>query len=78
MKTKILELMGKNNQNDINEISLGFHIPPFNSVNHLHLHAISKKSDMSLIGRWIFREDSYWYKTFDSIYDSLPPPHDSN
>jgi len=68
-----LELFEKNGQTDLSEISLGFHIPPFNSVKHLHLHGISKKSDMRFIGRMIFRENSFWYKTFDAVFDSLPP-----
>jgi hypothetical protein len=78
MKKHMLELMAKNNQTNEEEISLGFHVPPFNSVKHLHLHAISKKSEMGFIGRWIFRENSYWYKSFDSIFDSLPSPKDAN
>ncbi|KAG5684304.1 hypothetical protein PVAND_013539 [Polypedilum vanderplanki] len=78
MKEKMLKLLEKNNQNDINEISLGFHVPPFNSVKHLHLHGISKKSEMGFVGRWIFKEESFWYKKFDTIFDSLMPPKDSN
>ena len=72
MKKYMLELMEKNNQTDLSDISLGFHIPPFNSVKHLHLHGISKKSEMRFIGRMIFRENSFWYKTFDVVFDSLP------
>lgn len=72
MKKYMLELMEKNNQTDVNDISLGFHIPPFNSVKHLHLHGISKKSEMRFFARMIFREDSFWYKTFDTLVDSLP------
>lgn len=73
MKRIMLELLAKNDQNNTNEISLGFHVPPFNSVKHLHLHGISPTSEMKLIGRWVFRPDSYWYKTVDTIINSLPP-----
>jgi hypothetical protein len=78
MKAHMLALLEKNNQTDLEQISLGFHVPPFNSVKHLHLHGISKKSEMGFIGRMIFREDSYWYKTIDIIINSLPSPKDPN
>lgn len=71
MKRIMLELLELSNQTDHNEISLGFHVPPFNSVKHLHLHGIAPKSDMKFVGRWIFRENSYWYKTADTIINSL-------
>ncbi|CRL04853.1 CLUMA_CG017906, isoform A [Clunio marinus] len=71
MKLIMLELLKKHNQTIENEISLGFHVPPFNSIKHLHLHGISPKSEMKLIGRWIFKEDSYWYKSVDTIIASL-------
>lgn len=65
-------LLVKEGQNNTSEMSLGFHMPPFNSVKHLHLHGISPKSEMSFIARWIFRENSYWYKTVDTVIESLP------
>jgi len=34
---------------------LCFHIPPFNSVDHLHLHVLAPKSEM----KWIFRHAKY-------------------
>lgn len=71
MKKIMLDLLAKNNQTDINEIRLGFHVPPFHSVKHLHLHGIAPSSSMGLIGRLIFRSDSYWFKTVDTIIDSL-------
>jgi hypothetical protein len=74
MKENMLKLMEDNMQSDINQISLGFHIPPFNSVKHLHLHGISKKSEMGFIARNIFRENTLWYKTFDAVFESLPSP----
>jgi Scavenger mRNA decapping enzyme C-term binding len=64
--------MDSNNQTDLNEISLGFHLPPFNSVKHLHLHGIAPKSEMRFFGRWIFKENTWWYKNVDSVIDSLP------
>ena len=68
----MLELMDQHGQTDLSDISLGFHIPPFNSVKHLHLHGISKKSEMGFLARMIFRENSFWYKTFDDVFNALP------
>lgn len=35
------------------------------------MHAIAPKMKITLLGRWIFREDSYWYKTADTIISRL-------
>lgn len=72
MKRIMLDLLSKENQTDANDISLGFHLPPFNSVKHLHLHGISPKSEMRFLQRLIFRENSFWYKTVDNVINSLP------
>ncbi|XP_058125263.1 adenosine 5'-monophosphoramidase HINT3-like [Anopheles ziemanni] len=52
--------------------SFGFHIPPFTSVKHLHMHAIAPTTSMGLISRMIFRPNSMWFKTDDAILQSLP------
>jgi hypothetical protein len=72
MKQIMLDLMKKHEQTDMNEISLGFHIPPFNSIQHLHLHGIAPTSEMNFIRRLVFREDSFWYKKVDTVINSLP------
>ena len=38
-----------------NDFILCFHIPPFNSVDHLHLHVLAPASEM----QWIFRYGKY-------------------
>jgi diadenosine tetraphosphate (Ap4A) HIT family hydrolase len=38
-----------------NDYILCFHIPPFNSVDHLHLHVLAPASEMN----WIYREIKY-------------------
>ena len=48
---------------DVNDVRLGFHLPPFNSVSHLHLHVLSPASEISLIGRLIFRPNSWWFSS---------------
>ncbi|KAG7199390.1 hypothetical protein KM043_014021 [Ampulex compressa] len=39
----------------------GFHWPPFNTVNHLHLHVISPIENMNLLRKGMFLPDSYWF-----------------
>lgn len=72
MKQCMLDLLEKNGQST--DFMLGFHIPPFNSVKHLHLHGISPKSEMGFFARLIFKENTFYYKDFDTVYNSLPDP----
>jgi diadenosine tetraphosphate (Ap4A) HIT family hydrolase len=46
---------------DVEDIRLGFHLPPFNSISHLHLHVISPASQMSTISRLIFKPHTWWF-----------------
>lgn len=45
----------------VDDIRFGFHLPPFNSVSHLHLHVISPASEMSYLSRLIFKPNSWWF-----------------
>ncbi|KAH8403055.1 hypothetical protein KR222_003758, partial [Zaprionus bogoriensis] len=42
---------------------LGYHIPPFISQKHLHLHGISPPADMGIVDRMSFFLPSFWFKT---------------
>ena len=42
---------------DLNDSRFGFHWPPFQSVEHLHFHAMSPVSRMSFISKLIFRNE---------------------
>eukprot|EP00979_Chaetoceros_neogracilis_P014216 scaffold4487_cov273-Chaetoceros_neogracile.AAC.22 len=51
---------------------LCFHIPPFTSVDHLHLHVLAPKSEMD----WIYRHGKYqigtpWCTEFETVVRSL-------
>jgi diadenosine tetraphosphate (Ap4A) HIT family hydrolase len=48
-----------------------FHIPPYNSIDHLHLHAISRTHEMDYIGWLKYYPDSFYCKTADSIIREL-------
>ncbi|KAJ8935610.1 hypothetical protein NQ318_017348 [Aromia moschata] len=50
------------NGGDTNNIRLGFHKPPFNSIDHLHLHIISPASEMSFLSGLIFRPNTWWFQ----------------
>lgn len=42
---------------------LGFHLPPFSSVPHLHLHALAPASKMNLKSQLRYGQQSYWFIT---------------
>ncbi|KAH8377788.1 hypothetical protein KR093_007133, partial [Drosophila rubida] len=48
---------------DTSHAVIGFHIPPFISQHHLHLHGISPKSKMGLWNRINFLTPSFWFKS---------------
>ncbi|KAG5879160.1 hypothetical protein JTB14_029962 [Gonioctena quinquepunctata] len=59
------------NGGDLNDIRLGFHCPPFNSISHLHLHIISPASEMSFITGIVFKPNSWWFQSVDQILAKL-------
>lgn len=64
MKSQLIELIRKKSPGIVaeTELSLGFHWPPFNSMNHLHMHGMAPVSNMRFIQRQIFKKDSFWYR----------------
>ncbi|EDW79028.1 uncharacterized protein Dwil_GK10717 [Drosophila willistoni] len=50
---------------DMDEALFGFHLPPFITVRHLHMHAIAPRSDMGFLSRWIFKPSSRWFRSPD-------------
>eukprot|EP00121_Abeoforma_whisleri_P004405 Awhi_evm1s3981 len=50
---------------------MGFHWPPFNSIDHLHLHVIGPESTMSFFGKLEFKVGTLWYKTGHQILQRL-------
>lgn len=53
------------------DMILGFHWPPFNTIGHLHLHAISDLSHMSFLSKMIFKPGSYWFVTPEYVIEYL-------
>ncbi|GIY45400.1 histidine triad nucleotide-binding protein 3 [Caerostris extrusa] len=68
---EIGEIILKNNSASISDARFGFHVPPFNSIRHLHLHAISCVNEMGFISRLIFKPDSYWFITASTLIEKL-------
>jgi diadenosine tetraphosphate (Ap4A) HIT family hydrolase len=56
---------------DVEDIRLGFHLPPFNSISHLHLHVISPASQMSTISRLIFKPHTWWFTSVEQILEKF-------
>ncbi|CAL1261830.1 unnamed protein product [Larinioides sclopetarius] len=65
------EIVLKNNSASVSDARFGFHVPPFTSIQHLHLHAISPVNEMGFISRMIFRPDSYWFMTASTLIEKL-------
>ncbi|XP_069743049.1 adenosine 5'-monophosphoramidase HINT3 [Narcine bancroftii] len=64
---------------DLADVRLGFHWPPFSSVAHLHLHVLAPASQMGLVSRMIYRANSYWFITVEQLIEKLKSlPEDSS
>lgn len=51
---------------DTEDALFGFHMPPFISVRHLHMHAIAPRSSMSWMNSFVFKTNSAWFKVVSS------------
>lgn len=48
-----------------------FHVPPLNSIDHLHLHCIASPQEMGWLG-WIkYYPDSFWCMTAETAILNL-------
>ncbi|EDW78087.2 uncharacterized protein Dwil_GK24814 [Drosophila willistoni] len=70
MEEGMIEFLKTKNVDANNDTIIGFHIPPFISVSHLHLHGISPASEMSLLNKINFME-SFWFKSAKSAREIL-------
>lgn len=48
-----------------------FHVPPWNSIDHLHLHAIGSPATMTVFNKIKYQEGSYWCANADIIAKDL-------
>lgn len=49
----------------LDSLRMGFHWPPFTSINHLHLHIISPMEQMSTLSKVIYMPGSAWFCPVD-------------
>lgn len=64
-------ILEKNKVCDLNDIRMGFHIPPFSSVPHLHLHVLAPASKMNLKAQLRYGPQSHWFITVDKVLSQL-------
>ncbi|KAI4472965.1 hypothetical protein M0802_011715 [Mischocyttarus mexicanus] len=56
---------------NIESTRTGFYWPPFNTVNHLHLHIISPIENLSFIKQIMFKPGSPWFVNTDYVKSYL-------
>ncbi|XP_070843429.1 adenosine 5'-monophosphoramidase HINT3-like isoform X1 [Chaetodon trifascialis] len=56
-------VLERNKVSDLADIRMGFHLPPFSSVPHLHLHALAPASKMNFKSQLHYGPQSHWFIT---------------
>ncbi|XP_038583422.1 histidine triad nucleotide-binding protein 3-like isoform X4 [Micropterus salmoides] len=66
-----MRILEKNKVSDLDDVRMGFHLPPFSSVPHLHLHALAPASKMNFRSLLHYGPQSHWFITVDKVLSQL-------
>jgi len=69
VKLRHSEMWNEMSSNGLVESRTGFHLPPFNSVEHLHMHILIGKFN-SFISELEFTPNTYWYSTCEEFLEN--------
>lgn len=62
---------GSNNSTP-SALRLSFHVPPFNSIDHVHMHAFhDAPRRMGVFGRLKYKTESWWCRSYDDVLARL-------
>ncbi|XP_056284021.1 adenosine 5'-monophosphoramidase HINT3-like [Pseudoliparis swirei] len=64
-------VLKKTKVSNLDDVRMGFHVPPFSSVPHLHLHALAPASDMTFKSQLRYGPLSHWFITVDKVLSQL-------
>lgn len=64
-------VLEKKKVRDLDDVRMGFHLPPFSSVPHLHLHALAPASQMNFTSQLRYGPQSHWFITVDKVLSQL-------
>ncbi|XP_076129076.1 adenosine 5'-monophosphoramidase HINT3-like [Alosa pseudoharengus] len=68
MAKAVLQMKGIS---DLHDIRLGFHMPPFSSVPHLHLHVLAPATQLSSRSLRFYGPQSFWFLTVENLLKQL-------